>query len=332
MAVSETGVLRVCRLARFGLTTHDANRLAAFYERAFGCKVVSHELCSGGVCQRLAHVRGGAQCVTVAIGDQLIELSEFDHPGRPYPHDLSPYDVHFQHFAIVVADMKQALEQLSKVDGWTAISTAGPQHLPHRSGDVTAFKFRDPEGHPLELLAFAAGTIPAHWRNRSHKELFLGIDHSAMSIADVQRSVAFYENLGLTTIARTLNHGLEQQRLDGVVDPYVDVIALAPATTTPHVELLCYRSHSRLQNPALRRNDVAATRLIFQAASRLGTSSDTADEYIIQDPDGHHLQIAVTSGSGDHEHSQPALRRQPQAPEGPVFAKQPLRFFRVNSS
>lgn len=293
MALNETGVPRVYRLARFGLTTHKANYLAAFYERAFGCTVVSHERRSGTDFERLAHVSAGAQCVTVAIGDQMIELWEFDQPGRPYPHDLSPYDVHFQHFAIVVADMKQALEQISRVDGWTAISTAGPQHLPHRSGDVTAFKFRDPEGHPLELLAFAAGKAPAHWRNHSQKGLFLGIDHSAMSTADVQRSVAFYESLGLTLTARTLNHGIEQQRLDGVVDPYVDVIALAPAATTPHVELLCYRSHARPQSAALRSNDVAATRLIFQAAPRLAVSIDNSDERIIQDPDGHHLQIAI---------------------------------------
>jgi catechol 2,3-dioxygenase-like lactoylglutathione lyase family enzyme len=293
VTLSKTDVPAVGRLARFGLITHEASRLATFYQRAFGGTVVSREHRSGTAFERLTHVCGGAQCVTVAIGDQLIELWEFDQPGCAYPRDLSPYDVHFQHFAIVVADMTQALSELSSVEGWTPISTAGPQRLPRRSGGVTAFKFRDLEGHPLELLAFASGNAPDHWRRYSGQGVFLGIDHSAISVENVRRSVTFYEELGLKIVARTLNHGLEQQRLDGVADPQVDVIALAPEVATPHVELLCYRSPSRPQSPALRSNDVAATRLIFQVASRAAASIAHCCEQIIQDPDGHHLQIAT---------------------------------------
>lgn len=293
MALSKTDVPGVWRLARVGLITHEASRLATFYERAFSGTVVSREHRSGTAFERLTHVRGGAQCVTVAIGDQRVELWEFDQPGHPYPHDLPPYDVRFQHFAIVVADMAQAMSALSNVEGWTPISTAGPQHLPRRSGGATAFKFRDPEGHPLELLAFAAGKAPDHWRHHSRQGVFLGIDHSAISVENVRRSVTFYEDLGLKIVARTLNHGLEQQRLDGVVDPQVDVIALAPEVATPHVELLCYRSPSRAQSPPLRSNDVAATHLIFQAPSRAAASIAHYYEHIIQDPDGHHLQITT---------------------------------------
>ena len=52
--------------------------------------------------------------------------------------------------------------------GWTPISTSGPQLLPAASGGVSAFKFRDPEGHPLELIAFPPGAVPPQWQTASH--------------------------------------------------------------------------------------------------------------------------------------------------------------------
>ena len=30
---------------------------------------------------------------------------------------------------------------------------------------IVLFKFRDPEGHPLELLAFPRDSVPACWRH-----------------------------------------------------------------------------------------------------------------------------------------------------------------------
>ncbi|MGB8684208.1 MAG: hypothetical protein WCD12_15080, partial [Candidatus Binatus sp.] len=60
---------------------------------------------------------------------------------------------------------------------------------------VTALKFRDPEGHPLELIAFPPDDTPAKWQRSSTAEC-LGIDHSAISVAVTERSVKFYERLG----------------------------------------------------------------------------------------------------------------------------------------
>ena len=105
----------------------------------------------------------------------------------------SASDLCFQHFAIVVADMALAYRRLCSVSGWTAISIDGPQRLPPSSGGVSAFKFRDPDGHPLELLAFPDGRWPAQWRARSNGDLALGIDHSAISVSDSARSIAFYQ-------------------------------------------------------------------------------------------------------------------------------------------
>ena len=274
-----TAVAKVERLARFALITPDAAGLSRFYRRALG-------FCAKSDC---APPEGGAHRVTLALGHEIVELLQFDSPGRPYPAAALSSDLCFQHFAIVVADMALAYRQLCSVDGWTAISTAGPQLLPPSSGGVTAFKFRDPDGHPLELLAFDDGKSPVHWKARPKDDLFLGIDHSAISVSDSIRSIAFYEALGLRVASRSLNSGDAQARLDGIPAPQVEVTALAPPQATPHLELLCYRPATRDRKIAVRNNDVAATRLIF--ALDPASAEDPARRQTLIDPDGHHLVI-----------------------------------------
>jgi catechol 2,3-dioxygenase-like lactoylglutathione lyase family enzyme len=282
---------RVAGLARFGLNTHDGERLARFYVHAFDCSIVSRERRSGRNFSRLMGVRGGAECLTLHLGCAEIDVYEFDDPGRPYPPDLSPYDSEFQHFAIVVADMDQAFERLSQTQGWSAISTGGPQRLPEKSGGVTAYKFRDPDGHPLELLSFPTGRGPAPWRSNDPRSLFLGVDHSAISVADTERSIDYYASLGLRVAAKNINQGPEQQRLDGVPHPIVDVIALQPPQATPHVELLGYRGVTTRARPVRKSNDIAASRLVFRADAVTGDSP----QELLQDPDGHFIQIADIS-------------------------------------
>lgn len=277
------------RLARFALVTSDAAALSRFYQCALGFRPIAAEplgLAGPGV---------GAHSNTLALGHEIVELLQFDSPRRSYPAAALSSDLRFQHFAIVVADMALAYRQLWSVSGWTAISTDGPQLLPPSSGGVTAFKFRDPDGHPLELLAFPDGNWPAHWKARPKGDLFLGIDHSAISVSDSARSIAFYAALGLRVASRSLNSGGEQARLDGIPAPEVEVTALAPPQATPHLELLCYRSATPDRTIAVDDNDVAATRLIF-AANR-GASGNPVSRQALIDPDGHHLVItdAITS-------------------------------------
>jgi catechol 2,3-dioxygenase-like lactoylglutathione lyase family enzyme len=183
--------------------------------------------------------------------------------------------------------MDLALAHLQRVPGWTAMSKGGPQHLPQRSGGVTAFKFQDPDGHPLELLAFPAHAVPAPWKERSAHGIFLGIDHSAISVRDTAISTAFYQRLGFRVTAQTLNHGEAQARLDGVSSPQVEVTALSLTVPTPHLELLCYRSAARPCHPVLASNDLAATRIELAADGPDGV----APQRLIVDPDGHHLWI-----------------------------------------
>jgi catechol 2,3-dioxygenase-like lactoylglutathione lyase family enzyme len=281
------------RLARFGLVTPDAARLSRFYQAALGFRLLGAERRSESDLARSMRSDGGAQSITIGLGREIVELVQFDQPGRPYPDGASASDLCFQHFAIVVTDIALAYQRLCSVSGWAAISIDGPQRLPLSSGGVAAFKFRDPDGHPLELLAFPDGKSPSHWQARPKNHLALGIDHSAISVVDSTRSIAFYEALGLRVAARSLNSGCEQERLDAVSHPLVEVTALAPCRATPHVELLCYRSAPHQGKVDLRCNDVAATRLIFEADR--GVSENPGNRQSLIDPDGHHLVIV---GSG----------------------------------
>lgn len=281
----------VHRLSRFGLTTQHIERLVRFFVLAFDCCEVARERRSGPRFERLMGVRGGATFATLTLGATSIEIMEFDHSGSPYVPDLSPFDNEFQHFAIVVDDMDAAFSRLASVGGWSRISTAGPQRLPASSGGVSAFKFRDPDGHPLEFLSFPRGQVPEIWRNLPREHLFLGLDHSAVSCANTARSIDFYRKIGLEVTARSFNHGIEQQCLDGIPTPQLDVVALAPADPTPHVELLCYRNRDGGRTSPIRSNDISATRLIFQRAA--APSAESAD-VLIFDPDGHHLIIRAS--------------------------------------
>jgi catechol 2,3-dioxygenase-like lactoylglutathione lyase family enzyme len=273
----------VAALVRFSLTTADAAALAAFYQRAFDCRQLRDERREGVVFEQLMSVRGGARALTLALGAQEIELLQFDVPGQPYPRSASASDLGFQHFAIVVADMQRAYRQLCATPGWAAISRDGPQQLPQSAGGVTAFKFRDPEGHPLELLHMPA--LPA-----TPPALFGGIDHSAISVADTLRSVDFYAQIGLRVCGGSFNGGVEQERLDDVAAPRVEVTALSPPQVKPHLELLCYRRPLPRPCEAPASNDITATRLIFgHGAAATGGGAQHALHRI--DPDGHHVVI-----------------------------------------
>jgi len=282
---------QIRRLASFGLTTPDAHRLSEFYQYALGFRVLETVRRWGPDFERLTGVTGGASAISLCLGDDVVELLQFDRPGRSYPSRADSSDLCFQHFAIVVADIQLAYQKLVSAGGWTAISTDGPQQLPAASGGVTAFKFRDPDGHPLELLVFPDGQVPGHWKARASGSLFLGIDHSAISVADSAVSIAFYEGLGLRVAARSVNTGPEQERLDAVNHARVEVTALAPEQTTPHLELLCYRSVMRGEHTVVRSDDVAATRLVFEG-DEPSSEGAMAPQGLI-DPDGHHLVISA---------------------------------------
>lgn len=252
----------VVGIDRFCLVSTDISRLAAFYQSTFDARLLSN--------------------TAMAIGNERIELITFDEPGKPYPTDTIASDITFQHFAIVVTDMEAAFARLRELDGWQPISRGGPQRLPANTGGVTAFKFRDPEGHPLELLEFPRDAMPARWKNSAMSSIALGIDHTAISVADVDASIAFYVSLGFRVSNRSTNRGVEQDRLDGIDGTCVEVIALSLPKATPHLELLCYATRRAVA--AAGSHDIAATRVVM-------TADNALDE--IRDPDGHRLIVSA---------------------------------------
>lgn len=292
MALKHAAIAHVTSVLRLRLCSSRAELLAAFYADALDFRCVSVEALPSARVQTIAGAAGRGLLVSLTLGRQSLELIQFvDHPGRAYPGASQASDLVFQHFAIVVNDMDAAMRRLSAVKGWTAITVDGPQQLPPTSGGVKAFKFRDPEGHPLELLEFAPRAQPESWQDPSGGP-FLGIDHSAISVSDSARSIAFYASLGLTVSNRSLNQGPIQARLDHVREPVVEVTALAPGVPTPHLELLCYRQRTDRTALDVRANDVAATCVAFGTEERPGPhgASDVSVRQLL-DPDGHRLSI-----------------------------------------
>jgi catechol 2,3-dioxygenase-like lactoylglutathione lyase family enzyme len=307
--------MAVIRIGRISFTTADADRLASFYRQAFGFEAMETEHYGGESFARLTGVEGAqGSALPLRLGEQTIELLAFTRHGAPYPADIGCDDPRFQHIAIVVADMETAYLRLCACAGWTAITRPAPQRLPAGSGAVTAFKFRDPEGHPLELIAFPPDNVPPRWRQAPHRHgPCLGVDHSAIVVSGTAHSVAFYQQvLGFSVVGGSLNRGREQEQLDAVPDAVVEVTALDPgAENPPHLELLCYRSPGRPRRAlvAVRSNDIAATRLTLEvddvpaleqrlAAARVrfisaGTVAlpDNRPALLVRDPDGHALLL-----------------------------------------
>jgi catechol 2,3-dioxygenase-like lactoylglutathione lyase family enzyme len=307
--------MALIRIGRISFTTADADRLGAFYRQAFGFEAMETEHHGGTGFAQLTGVAGTqARALPLRLGEETIELLAFSRRGASYPADIGCDDPRFQHIAIVVADMETAYSRLCACGGWTAITRPAPQRLPAGSGAVTAFKFRDPEGHPLELIAFPPDHVPPRWREAPHRDgACLGIDHSAIVVSDTAPSVAFYQQvLGFSVVGGSLNRGQEQEQLDAVPGAVVEVTALDPgADSAPHLELLCYRSSGPTRGglAALRSNDIAATRLTLEvddlpalkqrlAAARVrfistGTVArwDHRRAQLIRDPDGHALLL-----------------------------------------
>lgn len=260
---------RLTAVTALRLTTTDSERLARFYAQ-LGFAVGDREVIGDDEIALLG-LRGGGSRLPLHLGGQRIDLDCFDEPGQPYPAGATAADLCFQHFAIATDDAAIAWKRVQAL-GAQPISASGPVLLPPSTGVAAAVKFRDPDGHPLELLQLAVDSGRS-WTG-TH---LLGIDHSAISVAEAGASRRFYEALGLTVQGPTVNQGPTQIVLDGLPDVVVDVIPMLPRQDTPHLELLGYRTPAGRPAGRLEANDVAATRIVW-AADR--------DE-LIRDPDGH---------------------------------------------
>jgi catechol 2,3-dioxygenase-like lactoylglutathione lyase family enzyme len=283
----------------------DLSRAESFYRSALGFYSISRAPADPVVLQALGLV-GDAGELRLRLGDEELVLVQFDSAGRSYPADSRSDDLWFQHLAIVVSDMESAYSRLRSSAGWQPISTEGPETLPASSGGVRAFKFRDPDGHPLELLWFPPRQGNPKWQERARgapsDEPFLGIDHTALSVSSTRRSLAFYRSLGMSIAEETVNSGPAQSRLDGLAAAHVRVTGLRPGSVAgPGLELLAYRP------PGRARENSSLSDLSMQWTTLSAVAPATADDRgrapallknvsAVSDPDGHRF-VLVNHGA-----------------------------------
>src|SRR5213596_1361275 len=226
-----------------GMTVSDMDRSVAFYSELAFQKVSDVEVLG----EQYEHLEGvfGARMriVRMQLGNEYLDLTEYLAPrGRPIPADSRSNDLWFQHIAIVVRDMDQAFEKLRALK--VQFVSTGPQTLPPSiaaAAGIKAFYFRDPDQHNLELIYFPTGKRDPRWQEKTDN-LFLGIDHTAIGIANTEVSLHFYRDLlGLRKAGESENFGTEQEHLNQVFGARLHITGMR-ANAGPGVEFLEYLS------------------------------------------------------------------------------------------
>jgi catechol 2,3-dioxygenase-like lactoylglutathione lyase family enzyme len=305
-----------------GITVADLDRAVRFYTRVLAFEPVAQWEESGESYERLYGVFGArVRVARLALRSEAIELRQFLAPqGRPVPLDTRSNDRWFQHIAIIVSDMDRAYARLREHD--VAHASTGPQTLPdwnRDAGGISAFYFRDPDGHHLEVLRFPRGKGEARWQ--ATDALFLGIDHTAIVVANTDDSLRFYrDTLGMRVAGTAENYGPEQERLNNVFGARLRITALR-ADAGIGVELLDYlaprtgrpmpvdtlASDSWHWQVSFERDDLSAVDAAVKATSgRVGAPAFVspgvvalaggASALMLRDPDGHAAVLHQTRG------------------------------------
>jgi len=292
-------------------------RAVDFYSKVLFFEKVSDVRVSGAEYERLQGVAGArVRVVRMRLGEEVLELTEYLVPkGQPAPADARSNDRWFQHVAIIVNDMDQAYLWLRR--NRVEHVSPSPQRLPDwnaNAAGIRAFYFKDPDGHPLEILQFPPDKGDPRW-HRPSDGIFLGIDHTAIVVGDTDASLAFYRDaLGLRVGGGSENHGPEQERLNNVAGARLRITTLR-AGAGPAVELLEYLTprNGRPRPPDARANDLlhwhtiaitpdsqAAVRGLSAAGRALvspglvalpGAALGFREGFVVRDPDGHALQF-----------------------------------------
>ncbi|MEO8127399.1 MAG: VOC family protein [Bryobacteraceae bacterium] len=296
-----------------GLTVSDLDRSVDFYSRVLAFEKVSEGEVDGSAYEHLQGVFGlHTRTARMRLGGEFIELTEYLAPkGRPAPADSRSNDRWFQHIAVIVSDMDRAYAVLREHK--VQFASTAPQLLPEwnkNAAGIRAFYFRDPDGHPLEILAFPPDKGNTKWHQASEK-LFLGIDHTAIVITDTEKSLAFYRDiLGMQVAGESENYGPEQERLNNVFGARLRISAVR-AASGPGIEFLQYLApgDGRPYPPDERSNDLIHWQTKFSGISAAEAEQDfrkfrstfistgvvqlpEAKAIIVRDPDGHAVQIA----------------------------------------
>jgi catechol 2,3-dioxygenase-like lactoylglutathione lyase family enzyme len=316
-AAAVGGAAPITAVGPIGITVSNVERSVAFYTRVLGFEQVSDAEVTGEDYERLQGVFGlRLKVIRLRLGDEALDLMEYLTPrGRPIPADSRSHDRWFQHVAIVVSDMDRAYARLR--EHRVEHASPAPQRLPDWNpvaGGVRAFYFKDPDGHPLEILSFPPGKGDLRW-HRHDGRLFLGIDHTAIVVADTATSLACYrDTLGLVVAGESENWGPEQERLNNVFGARLRITTLrAPAG--PGIEFLEYLTprDGRPAPPDARANDLAHWQTSLATADAAGLARTLRRSacamlspgvvapprrelgfgraFLARDPDGHVFQV-----------------------------------------
>ncbi len=231
----------VLQVQSVGITVNDLDREALFFKEVLGFEEVGRAQASDqATADLLGLPRVELNVATLRLGGEILTLTRHSDQGRPIPPDSRSYDRWFQHIAIVVSDMNKAFASLRR-QKVKFVSTA-PQTLPDwnkAAAGIKAFYFRDPEDHVLEIIWFPNGKGDPRWQTGA-RELFLGIDHTAIVVSDTDASLAFYRDLlGLRVAGESENYGVEQEHLNQVFGARVRITSLR-ADRGPGIEFLEY--------------------------------------------------------------------------------------------
>jgi catechol 2,3-dioxygenase-like lactoylglutathione lyase family enzyme len=310
----------VTEVDSIGIPVSDTARAVDFYTRVLGFRVVSDQEATGSDYEHLLGVFGTRlRVVRLRLGEEAIELLQFVAPrGRSLPDDLHSNDRAFQHIAIIVSDMDKAYAWLRQ--NRVEHASTGPQVLPawnRNAGGIAAFYFRDPDGNFLEILQFPPGKGAARWQSRD--ALFLGVDHTAIVVADTAASLHHYRDLlGLQVAGESDNYGTEQEHLNNVFGAHLRITALR-AARGPGVELLEYLAPrtGRPIPPDSQANDRWYWQINFVTTRPEALYDRSSDEhvalvssgivtlgspalgltrgFVARDPDGHAAAIATAA-------------------------------------
>jgi catechol 2,3-dioxygenase-like lactoylglutathione lyase family enzyme len=236
------------RVKTIGFTVADLDRETAFFEKLLKFEKLADFRVAGGVYDKLQGVfNSHMRIVHLKLGDQTVELTSYVSPptGRLIPVPSYSNDAWFEHMAIVVRDIDAAYQALqdANVRQISAHPVTIPDTNPGAAG-IKAIKFHDPESHPLELIYFPPGKGNSLWHKPANR-LFLGIDHTAMTVGRTDEGVAFYRDLlGFEVGGSTFNSGSTQEILDNLFNDTCLVTAMLPRAAPPHVEFLDYKTPS----------------------------------------------------------------------------------------
>jgi catechol 2,3-dioxygenase-like lactoylglutathione lyase family enzyme len=295
--------------------------MSRFFCNVLDFEKVDETILKGNAFEKFYGLPGDeAKFVILRLGREYVYLFEsVKVKGRPYPANVRSHDHIFQHMAIVVSNMEDAYRKLL-AHGIEPISE-GPQTIPEwntAAAGIRACYFRSPEQHPLELIYFPMGKGKENWQKK--RSPFLGIDHTAITVSQTENSLRFYQGiLGIKEGMSTVNYGVTQEKLSGLVDVKVKITSLAHQQQEGMgLEFLHYLFplDGRPISPDLRANDLMSVCTVIEQEdltllkSRLSQKhislisqgvfyahflNVSQDAFIFKDPDGHRLLFVEKS-------------------------------------